>query len=121
MITTSREEYEWREWKASPGDTISGFLFENDILEKQNVFKEWLGFGKKDLRKWVVLIAGRNNIVKGTGDEFDYPLKANQVYLMPYKVVRVEEVIFQQDHPLVFGGYGYKPEKNPDLLISLSI
>ncbi len=103
----SKERIEWIEYKTKPGDSISLYLLERGIVEKQNFFKKLFGVGQPELKRWVDKIAKKNNIPWGGRDEYDYQLSTNTFYKMPVKAKTVDRAILPGDEPLLVGEKGF--------------
>ncbi|VAW41658.1 hypothetical protein MNBD_CHLOROFLEXI01-511 [hydrothermal vent metagenome] len=73
----------WSAYECPPGMSISQYLLDHGIIEKQNFFQHVLGTEHTKLEEWVLLIAQRNSLKKRGSGKLDYFLEEGVTYEMP--------------------------------------
>lgn len=73
----------WAAYKCPPGMSISQYLLDHGIIEKQNLFQRMFGTERTELEEWVLRIAQRNDLKRRGNSTLNYFLEEGVVYEMP--------------------------------------
>ncbi|MDC1286781.1 hypothetical protein N8198_02730 [Gammaproteobacteria bacterium] len=73
----------WQEYLCPPGMSISQYLLDFKIVERQNFFRRLVGAENTELEKWVDIIARRNQLKSQGSGKLDYYLEVGKLYQMP--------------------------------------
>jgi hypothetical protein len=100
LLDRQEDDIEWIPYDPPAGTGIFHYLENSGLIKEQSLLRRLIGGDRPNVERWVLIIAKKNNIQRGSRGKLDYPLIKGKIYLMPRKVAAVNKIDKRINSPL---------------------